>query len=307
MALREYCPLYLSLGPALEPLAHPKPGNVHRLRDLEDSRLEDFIVGSTVLENVLLRAYSIGHRRGVVEGVIGRLVREAVELSMQIHGGGNTCLGTALLLVPLSLACGAIEGGLPPQGLCAAATDVVRRAGVEDSVEFYRAVRVASPSYIKAYRPVELPDVFSPNFENELRSRSLKLFEVLRLSSPVDPVAADVVEGYPRSLEAKEYLRRLLREGFDWNVSVVATYLYTLHRHGDSVLRRLSKEVEQRVRDMAGEVLGLLGDEERFSQELRRLDEYLRTRRLNPGGAADITAVAISLLAIDEGRVIRFP
>ncbi|MEE9594999.1 MAG: triphosphoribosyl-dephospho-CoA synthase, partial [Candidatus Hydrothermarchaeales archaeon] len=89
----------------------PKPGNVSRYHDFEDTSFEHFLAGSVGIGEAL----KLATERGVAVGSgkmpfselrLGTLIRKSVEDSRSWHTGGNTNLGTIILLVPLAAAAG---------------------------------------------------------------------------------------------------------------------------------------------------------------------------------------------------------
>ena len=100
-----------TLAALLEVSAYPKPGNVHRTRDLPDTSYEHFLAGSVALGESMgrlaVRGYEAEERgRRWREIGLGGLILEAVTDSLSWQGGGNVNLGVALLFAPIAAAAG---------------------------------------------------------------------------------------------------------------------------------------------------------------------------------------------------------
>ena len=299
--------LYLSSGIALETAAYPKPGNVHRLHDFADIRFEDFLVASGVSQMHMLR----GLRRGMLlaketrlVNVYGDLIRDVVIESMRISGGGNTNLGSSLLLVPLSIALGYLRVNnyeVELNNLLVTARDLLRRySTMNDAINYYKAVRAASPSYIRATDYTgEMPNVWDPEFISKIKGRGITLWDVLSYSSRYDLNSNEIVQGYPRSLELTLYLLNRLRVHGEWNRAVVETYIYQLSREDDPVIaRKYGSEVAANVRNEARKLIQCIDDWVVCEKEVASFDEKLYEGRVNPGSTADLIVVAISLYSL---------
>jgi len=319
--LVELYSVLLSSGVVLEVAAHPKPGNVHRLRDFPDARFEDFLLTGLVFVGLIRRSILRGARilkRGPPPGkpIIGDLIYSAVAGSKAIHGGGNTCLGTALLLMPLGLSLGysiASHGGedLDQAMLLSSVPHLLDRySSAEDAVYFYRAVRAASPSYVKPsdYTGV-YPNVWDPQFRQKLESLGARLIDVLRHSARFDVVSREVVEGYKETFNASRFLEERLEMHGDWNRAVIEAFLLVLSRNTDTVIalkhgRGKALEASRRAAELLEE---FLRDSPKAFEHLSGLDEEWGKEGANSGSSADITAVAISLYALRKRRGLLRP
>ncbi|MEM0370985.1 MAG: triphosphoribosyl-dephospho-CoA synthase [Ignisphaera sp.] len=303
----------LALGIALEVSAFPKPGNVHRLRDFDDTIYEDFI--ATAIESVyplyrgIRRGYRYGRSLDRLRIVYGDVILDMVKTSKIISGGGNTCLGTALLLSPLSIALGRnlmLYGEIKIDNILIDACACFKKySTVLDAIYFYRAIRIARPSYIKKSDVTgEFPSVWSKRYRQELIEKNLRLWSIIEYSSSYDIVAREIVECYPRAYTLSNYIFDRLKNHGVWNRAVVETYLYQLSRELDTlIVRKNGYEVAQRVKEEAKETLKLC--EESWANCLEKLkvfDDELASARVNPGSTADIVAVAISIYSLYKSQ-----
>ncbi len=306
----------LAMGIALEVLGYPKPGNVHRLRDFSDTTLEDFVVTSLVGVAHLYRAARRGAKiaRGEKPRVfLGDAILGMVSEARAASGGGNTCLGTALLLPPLAAALGYLytrRERIEAERLANEGTRLLREfSTVSDAVDYYKAIRVASPSYLKPEDHTEpLPNVWDPQFAPKIVAKGYRLWDIVIHSSKRDIVAQEVVSGYKTSLEASRYLRERLETHGCWNRAVVETYLWVLSRVQDSVIvLKHGREVAEEVQKRARELLKIVEESWESSLPLlKEFDDHLANRGVNPGSSADIVATAIALYAAEKRcRVLR--
>ncbi len=285
----------LAAGPAVEPLAYPKPGNTHRFREAIDRRLEHFAVSSTVLSHVLA---SVAEEWSGGAGRLGYHIYQAVKLSRRVHGGGNTCLGTATLLVPLAAALP--SGWSSVDELPRVASSIVSSSGVDDAVWFYRAILAASPSYLGRLES-GVPDATVRGWERLVAGRRLTFYKLLLKASEWDPVSRELVSGYPETV----WVYRRLREAWGtekWNGLVVEVYLDLLSARPDGlVYRKWGGRVARMVMEMARTARRLgapwTGRGRAYMDEM---DRTLWSNGWNPGSTADILAAGISLVLLER-------
>jgi triphosphoribosyl-dephospho-CoA synthase len=297
----EYYSTLLSYSIALEASAYPKPGNTHRLSEYPDKPYLSFILNSMVFqrafEEAARKAY-MGQRVGV-----GEVVYNAVSPMMR-YSGFNTSLGQALLLTPLAISIGRClrEAGEAYGYFVEYYTRVVEETSVEDSILFYKSVRLAAPSYLKREDETgDFVNVWDPEFEAKLRAKRHRLVDVLRFSSGKDIVASEVVSGLSRSRRYMGELENYLSVLRDWNKALVATFLEIMGNEIDTVIaRRHGLDTAVEVSRRARRVKEFIGRPE-FESEVRALDQYLRGRGLNPGSLADILTSTIALFLLKNG------
>jgi len=285
----------------LELAGWPKPGNVHRTADFPSTRFEHFLIGAASLYSPLRKA-ALGDMS------YGQLLMEHVTLSYSLQRGGNTHLGTAMLLIPLAHAAGEWKGG-DSEDLAKNATASLALTKPSDSVWFYRAIRMSMTE--KALGSVvdsDVPDVLDPEAERKLTERGLNLMDIMRASSSYDMVAREMVSGYRISLEAS----RFYDSYEDPNVAAVNTFLKLLSDNGDTFIARNVGE----GRDIRQKVVNGLQKTEWVREEARKallaggianeqgkllvdsLDAKMRSLGLSPGSVADLLASTIFLSLI---------
>jgi len=180
---------------------------------------------------------------------------------------------------------------LTPDGVAA----VVEDTTVDDAAAFYRAfdhVAVSVPDPPEGMEPLDVRR--GSDAVEEVRRRSITLYDLLELSADRDGVAREWVEGYERSFRtarwivdddgpitdraARSYLRLLSREP--------DTFVATSHgqRTAHSVMVR-AQEAREGGPDLT-----------------RAFAESLVKEGINPGTTADLTAAGI-FLALERGQV----
>lgn len=297
----------LSLSLLLEPSAYPKPGNVHRTRDLPGLKYEDFLVTGIVAHKWLYRGVQRG-LRGFGKIVFGDLIYYALKEVLAITRRGNTCLGSMLLLAPLGVAVGKLlrsDGELIVDDIVEEVCRILREATVYDSIYFYRAVRLVAPTYIKPEDQVDdYVNVWDPAYKRKLVEKNQTLYKVLEYSAKRDIVAHELVYGYPRSLEAKQFLEKRLNKHHNWNRAVVETYLKLLSQNWDTVIKRLhGEQVAKQVSLKARETLKEIQDKEKWVEPVEKLDHELRRQGINPASIADLVVSTIALYLIDNKNI----
>lgn len=294
----------LALSLILEASAYPKPGNVHRLSERADLHYEDFLITGIVSLKYFLQGLERGYRgwgRRVFGDLIYGTLRELSEL-----GIGNTCLGSMLLLTPLSLALGycARSGVISIDCLMNSVRSIVGSTTVEDSIYFYRAIRLAKPSYLKpADVTGDYVNVWDDDFERKLLEKNHRLVDVLEYSSKIDVVARELLSGYQRSYNfSKHLLKRLFMHG-SWNRAVVETFLRIGATEIDTVIAlKHGLQMALFVKNLMEELVDLAesapGDS--WVSILSEVDSEFKTRGLNPGSIADITVSTIAFALLSQ-------
>lgn len=269
---------HAELALLLEVSGTPKPGNVDRAHDLSDLRFGQFLAGA------------VGSRPGLAAAGdpdgpgVGRAFERAVA-RMAEQDGGNTQFGCLLVLVPLVRA--AATGPLTRARVEA----VVGSTTVADARAFFAAfehvdVAVGEP-------PPDL-DALDARRGHEAglaaEARGLTLSDVLVRSVPHDGNAAELVRGVPRAFRAAA---RMLDDDGPALDRVARAFLRLLADRPDTLVRTAhGADVAREVRDRAAACAGL--------EDAAALADDLRTRGVNPGTTADLTAAA-TFVALERG------
>jgi triphosphoribosyl-dephospho-CoA synthase len=265
-----------------------KPGNVTRLRDCADLKLEQFMVSAAAVGPAFMAAPEAG---------VGQTILRAA-LDTKRLAGVNTNVGILLLLVPLAKAAG--QGG--PEGLRQALRLVLADLTVEDARLAFKGICLAAPEGLDE---VEEGDVRTTEIDFTLR-------EAMAMAKDRDSLASEYVTDFAIVFDlGLPCLKRLWAEGRRFSEAIVQTFLTILAQIPDTdIARKLDRAAATQVRDQAVRVLDLGGVfSEPGRQALVGLDQSLRDekRRFNPGTTADLVAAAIFAFLLTESGPDQIP
>lgn len=271
------------LAMALEVSATPKPGNIDRDHDYEDTRYEHFLASAISAYPILLDA---------AEGApIGRCIHRAVEESTRWQDGGNTHFGAFLLLMPLV---GAASKVSRIDDLREVAHRLALETTVDDAVEVYRAfshvdVRVGD---------VEDLDVRDSGSVDRIRELGHTLYHLMEVSSSYDIIAREWVEGFPRTFECARLIKENTpHEGV--NRATVRAFLNILSRNTDTFIQ--TKFDEDKAKEVSQRAASLLEDFD--LEEIHEFDDVLLREGVNPGSTADIVIAGLFVALLGGLRI----
>ncbi|ODN71363.1 triphosphoribosyl-dephospho-CoA synthase [Methylobrevis pamukkalensis] len=251
-------------------LAAVKPGNVHVHAPGHRMTVADFETSARVAAPHIAR-------RGAT---VGRRIRDAMTATVAAVGT-NTNLGILLLAAPLAAA---FERGGP---LRASLSDVLAGLTVEDAVDAFAAIRLASPGGLGS---ASRHDVAAPP-EVDLRAAMAEAAERDRIARQYVTVFEDVFEiGLPALGAART--RRLADEQ-----ATVATYLALAAAFPDThVQRKFGAAVASRIQEeFAGFAAGGAASDH---EALLAFDTSLKARGINPGTSADLTVATLMVMRL---------
>ena len=239
---------------------------------------------------------------------LGETIRAAVTSVNAWQHGGNTLLGSILLLSPIAAAAGMtpIENNLyPPSELRKNIKAVAEATTPSDAVAVYEAIRIARPSGLAGKAPAL--DVNDPSSLRRILEDRVTLYEVFKISAPYDAVAREWVENYPLTFEiGLPYFRQQLAEGNNLTTAIVHTFLQILATVPDTlIVRKAGLEKAKDVSTKAERILNLGGlATSRGREQLALFDSELRrvTNQQNPGTTADIIAAIIAVNILNGYR-----
>ena len=298
----------LQLAILLEVSAHPKPGNVHRTADFQKTRYEHFLASAVAaaphfkfatergikVSSGKISPYDIG---------IGNIIKKTIGNVSVWQSGGNTLLGSIILLSPIAVATGMAlaEESFSLTKLRENIKTVVESTTPADAVAVYDAIEIAKPGGLGKAPKLDVTD---PDSRQKILENQTTLFDVFKIASEYDSIAYEWVNNYPITFDlGYPYFTQHLEETKDVNTATVHTFLKILSEVPDTLIARkagLAKAKE--VSAHAKHVLEMGGLTTRAGKDrLWKLDEKLRdsTHQLNPGTTADIVAaiLAISILS----------
>lgn len=255
------------LAMVLEVCAYPKPGNVDRCHDYEDTWLEHFIASALFVRPALERAEAGG-------APLGALIRDAAVLASR-HRGGNTHFGAFLLLFPL------VTGGD-----IAGAVSVCKNTTVQDALDFYEAFGRVS---VRMHETDEL-DVNDPASREHICSRGLTLMDIMARSAPHDMVAREWTNGFARTRRAADLV---LAQG-PGRGSVAEAFLSLLSEEPDTFIAKKHGDA------LAAETMMLAREVHEGKFTIEEFDRICLAKGANPGSTADLIIAGI-YVALGEG------
>lgn len=307
----EYVSSCIQLATLLEVSATPKPGNVHRTANFDDTRYEHFLASSIAIGPILRRASRLGAmvssgEIGFEQVGVGRLINEGVSAMLSSQRGGNTILGTILLLIPISIAAGYVWSQLSPNldKLRKTIAEVTHSTTPHDAVHVYDAIRMSGAGGLGS---VEKLDVMKPSSRSEIMSSGISLLEIFQMSSEYDSISSEWTHNFRITFGiGYRCFAKQINEGSDCNTAAVHTFLEILSKVPDTlVARKAGEPTAKELSNSAEHILSMGGLRSPAGRKrLEELDMRLRAsgHKLNPGTTADLTASSLTI-AVLEGYV----
>jgi len=290
-----------------------KPGNVNLVVGFEGTRHEHFLSSAVAAAP----SFELAAERGIafskgeikVSDVgVGRIIKDCVANVNAWQRGGNTLVGTVILLAPIAVAAGIAptrdEHVFEIPKLRENLRLVVESTTSEDAVNVYEAINIAKPSGLGKAPELDIND---SNSVNRIVKENISLYQVFKIASQYDRVCSEWIGNYPLTFDfAYPRLMEQIKDTGDLNVAIIHTFLKVLAEYPDTfIARKVGIEKAREVSLMAKEILELGGLETSKGKEsLREFDLKLRcsSNLLNPGTTADIIAAALALCVLGGYR-----
>ncbi len=267
-----------------------KPGNVGPSHDFEDTRFTDFLISGIAIGDAVRRAVEFGILYKTGGEGIGELIHKAVEDSARRHGGKNTNLGMAMLMIPLSASAGiCVNAGTFSLGnLRKGISKIINSSTPKDTIELYDAITSSNAEVGRSDRF----DVSDPKSKQKVLEKGLNLSDIFEISK-WDSISRELVSemkitfevGYPT-------IKDEFGKNPDINASILRCFFEILSRVPDTLIaRKNTPDIALEVSNEARIVLenGL------NPKDIAALDSKLRCEgnKYNPGTTADLTASSI--------------
>jgi len=285
----------LSTGVILEPILHPKPGAVTRLRSHDDKNLVDFAVHSLPVRLGMMTACESASGSGIDPIADGLRVYRASLLRLGIDS--NIGLGTALLMIPLSASLGHLGYPAPPERITEEARRICRSATPMAAREYYDILHMLRPSHLREYTgPVPaVGEGYPSSFSSILEVASWDL------------VHRELHLGYKVTLSTYRRIMGLIADGYSLEEASLVALLEVLSTQGDTlILAKYGIRAFQRAKIMAMRTLkAVMRDKSRIYNSVDELDSEWRRLGWNPGASLDVLAAALGLLFYDLTRSMK--
>jgi triphosphoribosyl-dephospho-CoA synthase len=303
------------LASILEVSATPKPGNVHRIRDYQDLRYENFLAAgiSIGLQLEKLAICGLKLEQGTLswsDGFLGKGIKQAVMDSQSFQRKKtNVNLGIILLLSPLALSAGIClaHGDKPPfekNNLRRIVKGVLEQSSIKDAIAVSEAIASVEPGGLG-----EVPkyDLTKENFREEITEDQITLKKLMIHCQERDDICREYAQNYSITFDiGLPALKQTYYETEDINLATIDTYLILLAKYPDSLIKRkfgVKKALE--ITEKAKKIIQLGGATTvNGRRELEELDIELREEeRLNPGTTADLVASTLFVYLLTGGLI----
>jgi triphosphoribosyl-dephospho-CoA synthase len=290
-----------------------KPGNVNLVVGFEGTNHMHFLASAVAAAP----HFRVAAKRGIAvskgeigigEVGVGGIIRNCIADVSAWQSGGNTLLGTIILLSPMAVAAGMTptrDGGIfETSELRRNLKSVVESTTHEDAVAVYQAIRIAKPSGLGKAPDLDVND---SNSIRRILEEKISLYQIFKIASSYDMVCSEWVNGYAVTFDfAYPSLNEQIKENRDLNVAIIHTFLKVLSKCPDTfIARKVGVERARWVSAMAEEALKHGGVKTAKGREkLHEMDSMLRreSNSLNPGTTADIIAAALALTVLSGYR-----
>jgi triphosphoribosyl-dephospho-CoA synthase len=301
----------LELAILLEASAN-KPGNVNRTTSFKNTRYEHFLASAVAISS----SFEYAAERGVlvsrgeihVRNVgLGRIIGDCTANVNAWQHGGNTLLGTAILLSPIAVAAGMTpveKNFFKIPKLRENVKLTVESTTPEDAVDAYQAIRIANPGGLGTVPELDIKNTDSVN---KIHKEKISLYQIFKIASKYDTVCYEWVNNYPITFDIAypSFIEQIKKDN-DLNMAIVHLFLKILAEYPDTLItRKTSIRKAREVSSMAKEALKLGGLEtSRGKKSILELNHKLRKsdNLWNPGTTADITTAALALSILSGYR-----
>ena len=300
----------LELAILLEVSAH-KPGNVSVINNFEKTLYGHFLASAVAatssFETAAQRGILVSQGKIDVADVgVGKLIKGCIADINTWQHGGNTLLGTVMLLSPIAVAAGMTSTTeyLNLQHLRKNLKLIIESTTPRDAVNMYTAIGIANPSGLGKAPALDIND---PNSVGRILEDKISLYKVFKIAEKYDTICSEWVNNYPITFDlAYPSLTKRLQNKDDPNSATVQTFLEVLAKVPDTfIARKTGIEKSREISLRARHVLDLGGIETSVGKKsLSEFDQELRKsgNLLNPGTTADILAAALALCVLNGYR-----
>jgi triphosphoribosyl-dephospho-CoA synthase len=237
---------------------------------------------------------------------VGNMIKNCVADIDSWQHGGNTLLGTVILLSPMAVAAGMTptKGSLNLLSFRKNLKLIVESTTSQDAVDLYKAVEIANPGGLGKAPDLDLND---PTSKKRILDEEISLYKVFKIAEGYDTICSEWINNYHVTFDlAYPSLQRHLKNTSDPSAAIVQTFLEILAEVPDTfIARKAGAEKARQVSSEARKVVELGGlNTSRGRNALARFDQELRKQSnlLNPGTTADVIAAALAVSILSGYR-----
>jgi triphosphoribosyl-dephospho-CoA synthase len=290
----------ITLSSLLELSGWPKPGNIHRTKNFNNTRFEHFLAGIVAIQpnfRILCeRVHALTNKANENCGFIdlGSFFYDAVKEMMTWQKGGNVLLGHILVLAPLASAvarCLKLKT-LTFYDYIYSIKKVIDDSTIGDTIKLYEALRLCNPG---GMGKKEKYDIYNDNSINEIQSDKITLKNIFDFSKEYDLISLEYSTGFNIVVnEGLPFFLKMYEQSMDINLATVNTFLKLLSVHPDTlIIRKSGFDSALMVTNKAYDIIrrGGISTEKGLSLT-KKLDEILQKEKgkMNPGTTADLVA-----------------
>lgn len=302
------------LAMCLEVSASPKPGNIDRNDDYEDTRYEHFLASAISMYPVIAQASMVSHG-------VGSSIRDAVVESTGWQKGGNTHFGAIILLVPLAMAAGKLlteKGSFTIPELTRCAHGIVQASNAQDAVDFYSCFSVSGVRV----NPVDEYDLQDEGSKTHILGNNVSLYTLMEVACGYDMIANEWVNGFVKCTECAQLIQSGMEGALrpwpdaDINDVIVFSFLKLLSLYSDTFIitkhdRETAEQVSGLALDIVHRIEGLRDVHKVFNYDhmlpiistmIQDMDNKLLQGRINPGSIADIVIAGLFMALLSGVR-----
>jgi len=284
----------------------PKPGNIHKNANFHKTNYEHFLASAVAIAPSLKIAAAKGIQLAEEkihpnQTGIGNIIKNATKRISHWQHGGNTLLGTTILLTPIATAAGKTlkqnNEKLDLEKLRKNIKIITTNTTPEDAVAVYEAIEIAKPGGLNKTTRF---DATNPLSKKEILKTHTTLYDIFKISAKYDSIANEWINNYPITFNiGYETLRKELKAKNNLNHAIIQTFLEILAQTPDTLIARKNGiEKAKQISQQAKHILELGGlNTKQGKKAITKLDHTLRDKKnkLNPGTTADLITATLAL------------
>jgi triphosphoribosyl-dephospho-CoA synthase len=303
--ISEYVAACLQLAVLIE-ISTPKPGNVNPKANFHKTNYEHFLASAVAavptFKTAAMQGIRVAERKISISQVgVGRIIKDAIKRISTWQHGGNTLLGTVILLSPIAVAAGETlkenNNTLDLEKLRKNIKAVITATTPEDAAALYEAIDIAKPGGLNK---VPKFDATKPYAKQELLETHTTLLDVFKISAEYDSISSELANNYSITFDtALPFLKKQLETQESIYDGTVHTFLKILADNPDTLIaRKVGWKKAKCISNQAGQILQLGGLKTNKGRDaLAKFDKNLRDseNKLNPGTTADLITATLAL------------
>ena len=288
----------INLSSLLELSGWPKPGNVHRTKNFEETKFEHFLGGIAAIQpnfkefcEYIINKYE--KEINISNNVnLGFFIKKAANEMMKWQYGGNVLLGHLLILAPLTASaviCLKLNNK-SFKNFKDTIKNVINETSVEDTINLYEAIKICNPGGLGR---ISKYDIYDENSIEKLKEDKITLKKIFELSKDYDLISSEYSTGFSIILnDGLRYYIKSYNEFKDINIATVNTFLRLLSEHHDTlIIRKSGSKAALLVSKKALQILKKGGISTKKGLRMTfKFDKMIQKKKgkLNPGTTADL-------------------